>query len=115
MCVKVIAMPGSNVWFAPLNTTAYNSQCVFRGNVPICCKFNHLHTVILVVKSIDLKTCKIKELIFLIFFRFLFLYLLLFISACPHLTLWLCVWNDPETTSPFRDIHYKTSECCHGI
>lgn len=93
MCVKVIATPGSNVWFAPLNTTAYYSRCVFRGNVPICCKFNHLHTVILVVKTIDLKTFKIKELIFLIFFRFLFVSLSSFVCFClpPSHSLVMCL------------------------
>lgn len=56
-----------------------------------------LITVILVVKTINLKSLKIKKIILLLFyFIFSFPCFLLFVSAYPQLFLWLCAWNDPE-------------------
>lgn len=57
-----------------------------------------LITVILVVKTINLKSLKIKKIIFLLLFHFIFSFpcFLLFVSAYPQLFLWLCAWNDPE-------------------
>lgn len=57
-----------------------------------------LITVILVVKTINLKSLKIKKIIFLLLFYFIFSFpcFLLFVSAYPQLFLWLCAWNDPE-------------------
>lgn len=68
-------------------------------DVSICSKFDHLHTVILVIKTIVCKSFKIQELSFLIFICFFLSYFLLFVSASPQLFHWLCAWNDPETIS----------------
>jgi len=105
--LKVIATPQCLVCTTEHNRFLSNSGCGFRGGVSVWCKFDRLHTVILVVKTIDLKS--FKDLIFFFFFLFFFVCLfpcfLLLVSACPQLFLWLCAWKDPESLSSFRDIH----------
>lgn len=106
--LKSLLCNNAYTFFAALNIISYDSECVFRGNESICCKFDHLHVVILVVKTINLKSLKIKKIILLIFFCFIFHFLVFFwfmfhflvffslFLPTPQLFLWLCAWNGPE-------------------
>lgn len=78
------SLPCRNAWFAPLNIISYGSGCGFLGAMNLFgYKFDHLHTVVLVVKTIHLKSLQIKEIILLIFFWFIFHFLVFFCLFLP--------------------------------
>lgn len=56
----------------------YVSGCGFRASESLGYKFDHLHPVILAVKTINFKSLKIRKIILLIFFCLIFHFLIFF-------------------------------------